>query len=1213
MTQADQLLASLAVLRRQWRRRILLEALAWVTLAALIGLVVAFAIGQLTPPSDAGLVAIRVLAYALIVGTLIRFLVVPLARRTSDQRFALYVEEHAPELKQSLLSAVHELHAPAELRSSPSLAARLTARTVKALQPLERDGRIERPRTVRALQVFGGAAAVAALLLLAGPDEIRDTARALFVPWSDAQAATPVMSVRVVPGNASVPKGASVDVGASLNGFSSDSAELSFRTDTTEAWTRVSMVRDKAKGQFTTRLFDVAKATDYYVESNGVRSPQYRLSVSNLPAVSKLALDIRSPAYTRIPPEHVTDGGDVAAVVGSTVTVRPTVTMPVRGGTITFDNGATVPLAADSSGALSGSFSVKTSGFYRVDLTTLDGTTVNGPIQYAVDALPDRPPRVTIEKPGRDTKVTNVEELTIAVAGSDDYGVESMELRYRVNGGEEKRVALGAGGRGNKEPRAAYTMFLEELGLAPGDLIAYNAVARDGAGNTGSSDVYFLEVRPFGKNYRQAEQQGGGGGGGGGGDSPEGFVPRQREVVAATFNWLRDSATSAPRKRREDIATVNIAEGRLREDVETLTRRMQERGAAQADTMFIHIHAELTQAIASLRAAEERLVKGEGRDALAPEQQALQRLQRAEAMYRDISVQFGGQQQGGGGGGGGGQRPEDLADLFELQTDKLRNQYEAVQSESRQPQQQAERATDEALNRLKELAQRQQQENERMQRLAEQMRERLGQDQSASGGGGGGGASQRELARQAEEEARRLERLARERQQPELAQAAQQLQRAADAMRRAAAGSPQQGKDALDQLGRAASGLEGARSDRASENVRQLERQASALQERQRQIADQVRASAGGTLQQRADRMRKIAEQKDSLSRAIDEFESNAERVSREGRREQPAASRKVGEAAQAVREQRIRDKVEYSKRMMSGMSPEYANAFEGQIGENLAEVSERMRAAAGAIGQGAPSDVRQNRALDRTREVVRGMESLRDQLAQRGARAQQGQGNQNQPGQQSAQGQNGQRGQQGAPGQQNAQGQSGQQGQQGQQSAQGQQGQQGQAGQRGQQGQAGQQGQQGQQSAQGQGGQQGGQQRGGSANGQNPSGGPIDEFSDGDARQLARAFGLRRGNAEALRRELAGQGIDVSQLDRSIEAMRQLERSGALDDPAAADRLEAQVIDGLKDFEFALARKLGGGQPNGPALGTRSPVPEEYRAAVEEYYRSLAGGRREK
>ena len=69
MTQADQLLASLAVLRRQWRRRILVEALAWVALAAVIGLVVAFAISRFTPTSGPGLIAIRVVAYGIIAGT----------------------------------------------------------------------------------------------------------------------------------------------------------------------------------------------------------------------------------------------------------------------------------------------------------------------------------------------------------------------------------------------------------------------------------------------------------------------------------------------------------------------------------------------------------------------------------------------------------------------------------------------------------------------------------------------------------------------------------------------------------------------------------------------------------------------------------------------------------------------------------------------------------------------------------------------------------------------------------------------------------------------------------------------------------------------------------------------------------------------------------------------------------------------------------------
>ena len=124
-------------------------------------------------------------------------------------------------------------------------------------------------------------------------------------------------------------------------------------------------------------------------------------------------------------------------------------------------------------------------------------------------------------------------------------------------------------------------------------------------------------------------------------------------------------------------------------------------------------------------------------------------------------------------------------------------------------------------------------------------------------------------------------------------------------------------------------------------------------------------------------------------------------------------------------------------------------------------------------------------------------------------------------------------------------------------------------------------------------------------------------EPSDGDPRQISRALGLRRANAEALRRQFGSLGMDTRDLDRAIENLRRLERSGALNDPGAAERLEADVIDGIKDFEFALGRKLNGAQPDGPTLGARSPVPEEYRAAVEEYYRSLAGGggsgRREK
>ena len=74
--------------------------------------------------------------------------------------------------------------------------------------------------------------------------------------------------------------------------------------------------------------------------------------------------------------------------------------------------------------------------------------------------------------------------------------------------------------------------------------------------------------------------------------------------------------------------------------------------------------------------AEEKLGAASPTMRCPPEQRALQHLQRAEAAFREVQVAMG---QQGGGGGAGCADAEDLADLFELELDRMRNQYETVQ------------------------------------------------------------------------------------------------------------------------------------------------------------------------------------------------------------------------------------------------------------------------------------------------------------------------------------------------------------------------------------------------------------------------------------------------------------------------------------------------------------------------------------------------------
>ena len=174
----------------------------------------------------------------------------------------------------------------------------------------------------------------------------------------------------------------------------------------------------------------------------------------------------------------------------------------------------------------------------------------------------------------------------------------------------------------------------------------------------------------------------------------------------------------------------------------------------ERDPAFAKVAELLPQAVTAMKEAEGKLSAVAPDQALPPENKALQLLQKAEEEYEtQISVQQG----GGGGGGGGGAVQQELAELFEQELNQMASRYETANQASEQAN---DREIDELLEKLKELARRQEQEAERQRRRALE---------GQLGGGGNSGAQQRALADQIEEAARRLERLAREEQRPELA------------------------------------------------------------------------------------------------------------------------------------------------------------------------------------------------------------------------------------------------------------------------------------------------------------------------------------------------------------------------------------------------------------------------------------------------------------
>ncbi len=686
------LLSMIRGVRARWRWKVVLRSLT-VLLGAGVGtiLVAAYGLEQFRF-SPAAIVTARIVTYLALAGLGWFFFVRPLARRVTDQQVALYLEEHEPSLHELLLSAVDAGSSgrdPEKTGESAAMLERLVESAIEKCQETNLGRGLERRSLWRSVAVMSGIALAAAAIFTIGPAYLRQGALAVLVPVSGVEAASPYR-IDVQPGNAIVARGADVTVTAHLSGFTATEVDIFTRIGAGAPFERAAMIASGEDGAFETIFFGLRQSLDYFVQAAGVRSAVFRIEAAELPFVDRLELEYVFPAYTGLEPRQIEDGGDIAVLRGTTVRFRVHSTLATTGGRIIRGEQDGAPLTVNEDGTLGGSFEVREDGTYRIDLASQAGNLVSASPQHAIDVLDDEAPVVSFAKPGRDLRATSIDEVFVEAEADDDFGVARLELVFAVNGGVEKIVRLAASAtQSAKEMSAGHTFFLEELGLQPGDVVSYFARAVDNdtvsGAKTATSDIYFVQIQPFRKDYRAAESQAGGQqqdrGSGGGANDPSALSEQQRRIVAGTFNVVRDRDKIGAEKFRQDVVFLALTQGQLKERAKGLAGQIIAR-VGQADPMMKDIAGHLEAAAASMEAAEQKLQARDAKNALPPEQQALASLQRAEEAYRDVRVRMD-RQQGGGGGGGGGRSAaaEELADLFQLEADKLRNQYRDVPAE----------------------------------------------------------------------------------------------------------------------------------------------------------------------------------------------------------------------------------------------------------------------------------------------------------------------------------------------------------------------------------------------------------------------------------------------------------------------------------------------------------------------------------------------------
>ncbi len=562
-------------------------------------------------------------------------------------------------------------------------------------------------------------------------------------------------------------------------------------------------------------------------------------------------------------------GGDVRAVEGTQADISVLTDRPLDHGVLMFEDGSKLDLTKGEGNWLSAKMSVHKDGSYHV--AALDNNeAIRISDDYFIESGKDEPPSVRIINPGKDPKVSPIEEVPVTVSATDDFALEGMDLHYSVNGGPEQVVPL-LKTKGVKEAEGTKLLSLEDFKFVPGDLISLYATAKD-ATHTSRSEIIFAQAEPFDFKFSQSQQAGGGGGGMDGGQQSD-ISERQKQIIAATWNQEREPGKNK-NALQENAKFLSDTEGKLAEQAQTLSERMASREMGGAGSSFANFSKLMTQASGQMNEAVNQLKPGKFRDALPTEQKALQSLLRAEALFRDIEIAFG--QRGGGGGGGGAQR--DLARMFDLELDTSKNQYETGQQTPQEKQNDQKKAVDDALEKLKELAKRQQElaaqraqqqafeqrwQEEQLRREAEELRRQMqemaqnqqsqsqpqsgqqsGQQQQSSGSsssqsasgkqqqsGQGGGQQQQQQQRQMNEALRK---------------SMEALSRSEEDMRKAVSDrDPSAQKRAADNLAQAEELLNKALQKQADNSVAGLSQRAQEMADQQRNIADSLKQMYG--------------------------------------------------------------------------------------------------------------------------------------------------------------------------------------------------------------------------------------------------------------------------------------------------------------------------------------------------------------------------------
>lgn len=621
--------------------------------------------------------------------------------RPGPRQLARFIERKQPELKGTLLTAVQQDD------SAPGGLNFLQQRVVLSAIQASHHGRWR--RWLPGWQMAAAQGIHLTALVLLG-----------VVLWSLRAPGTTVRTslaprpaLEITPGDVELEKDSSLVVLARFGVTAPARADLVIAASG-EAERRLPLARSLSDPVFGASIPEVTADLRYRVEYDGRKSRDFRVTVFEHPRLERSDADLVFPSYTKLAPKRVEDTRRVSAVEGSRLDLSLQLNKPVVSARLINRTNALEPITlavgTNRAVALLQGWALTNSGRYDLLLVDADGRTNKAATTFVLEALPNRTPELKLASPRGDIRPSALEEVLFSGTVWDDFGVPRYGLAYTLAAGETKFVELGAAIPGQDKRPYQHLVRLEALGVRPDDLLSWYVWAEDigpdGQVRRTQSDMFFAEVRPFDEIFREGEGSEGQGEGQQGTPATR-LAELQKQIINATWKL----------QRRPGSKTAYTADA-------TVVRESQEKALSQAEeerddpnngsrsTEWRAVTKAMESAITHLTEASD------GPAALAPalvaEQAAYQALLKMQARETSVSRS---RNRGQGSGESASQRQLDQLDLKKAE-DRYETQRQAQAAPKPEQQEQLQ-----ILNRLQELARRQEDLNERLKELQTALQE----------------------------------------------------------------------------------------------------------------------------------------------------------------------------------------------------------------------------------------------------------------------------------------------------------------------------------------------------------------------------------------------------------------------------------------------------------------------------------------------------------